>query len=89
NAGTSCNTLHAGSAVRIADIGFPINKLPAVPYVVNSLTDPARGSFGSNHVGGAHFLMSDGAVRFVNENIGITLYASLGTRRGKEVINNF
>lgn len=85
----SCTTSHAGSAIRIVDIGFPINRRPNVPYVVNAVGDLSRLSFGSYHVGGAHFLLCDGSVKFVSENINVVLYTSLGTRRGKEVIQNF
>ncbi|HWL07422.1 MAG TPA: DUF1559 domain-containing protein [Planctomicrobium sp.] len=57
---------------------------------MNTSTDPmsdqnAKDGFGSFHTGGAHFLMGDGAVRFVSENIssasGITAtYQRLGAR---------
>lgn len=43
--------------------------------------------FSSQHVGGTHFLMGDGAVRFVSENIDFTLYQGLATRDGGEVAN--
>lgn len=46
-------------------------------------------SAGSDHAGGAHFVMADGAVRFISENIDINLYDSLGTADGREVINDF
>ncbi|HWL09007.1 MAG TPA: DUF1559 domain-containing protein [Planctomicrobium sp.] len=42
-------------------------------------------AFGSNHVGGAHFLMCDGAVRFVSENISQVVYLSTASRDGGEV----
>jgi prepilin-type N-terminal cleavage/methylation domain-containing protein len=34
--------------------------------------------FGSLHVGGAHFLMGDGSVQFLSENINLDLYRCLG-----------
>lgn len=46
-------------------------------------------SFGSYHVGGAHFLLTDGAVRFISENVSQTLYEALATRRGGEVVGEF
>ncbi|MBI5760314.1 MAG: DUF1559 domain-containing protein, partial [Planctomycetales bacterium] len=50
----------------------------------------ARGrGFYSFHVGGAHFLMADGAVRFVSENIEQFTFAGLITRRKGEVIGDF
>jgi prepilin-type N-terminal cleavage/methylation domain-containing protein len=46
-------------------------------------------SFGSYHVGGAHFTMGDGSVRFISENIGLPLYQSLGSRNGGEIVGEF
>jgi prepilin-type N-terminal cleavage/methylation domain-containing protein/prepilin-type processing-associated H-X9-DG protein len=34
--------------------------------------------FGSEHTGGAHFLLADGSVHFLSENIDLNLYRSLG-----------
>ena len=45
--------------------------------------------FSSHHVGGTHFVMGDGHVRFVSENIDGILYQSLGTLRGGEVVGEF
>ena len=36
--------------------------------------------FRSQHAGGAHFVMADGAVRFMNQNINYTTYTRLGGR---------
>ena len=42
--------------------------------------------FGSGHLGGAQFLLGDGSVRFLNENISITTYRDLSTiDDGREV----
>lgn len=46
-------------------------------------------SFGSRHIGGAHFLMADGSVRFLSENIDANLYKALGSRNGGETIGEF
>jgi prepilin-type N-terminal cleavage/methylation domain-containing protein/prepilin-type processing-associated H-X9-DG protein len=45
--------------------------------------------FGSRHSGGAHFVMGDGAVRFISESMDLGLYQALGTRNGGEVIDEF
>ncbi len=45
--------------------------------------------FGSRHTGGAHFILADGHVRFISENINETLYQKLATIRGGEVIGEF
>ncbi len=44
---------------------------------------------GSYHVGGAHFLMTDGAVRFVSQNINMNLYQGISTRSKGEVTGEF
>jgi prepilin-type N-terminal cleavage/methylation domain-containing protein/prepilin-type processing-associated H-X9-DG protein len=41
-------------------------------------------SFGSEHVGGAQFLMADGSVVFISQNIDMTLYLSLSSADGGE-----
>ncbi len=53
--------------------------------------DPAAhfDDFSSHHTGGAQFLMADGHVRFVSENIDSVLYKAVGTRQGGEVIGEF
>lgn len=42
-------------------------------------------SFGSNHTGGAQFLMTDGAVRFVSENVDMLAYLATASIDGSEV----
>ncbi len=41
-------------------------------------------SFGSNHPGGAHFLLGDGGVQFLSENIDYSLYLGGGSIAGNE-----
>ncbi|WP_437201132.1 DUF1559 family PulG-like putative transporter [Planctomicrobium sp. SH664] len=45
--------------------------------------------FHSNHAGGAQFLMFDGAVRFLSENLDNNLRAALASRGGKETIGEY
>ncbi|MEZ5944268.1 MAG: DUF1559 domain-containing protein [Planctomycetaceae bacterium] len=56
---------------------------PALHGTIMELT------FGSYHVGGAHFAMADGAVRFVSENIDLNLLRGLGSKSGNEVVGEF
>uniref|UniRef100_A0A7C2JXK0 DUF1559 domain-containing protein n=1 Tax=Schlesneria paludicola TaxID=360056 RepID=A0A7C2JXK0_9PLAN len=52
--------------------------------------DPkAVGSFSSQHVGGGHFGMCDGSVRFISENIQPTLFQHLANRRDGELAGDF
>jgi prepilin-type N-terminal cleavage/methylation domain-containing protein/prepilin-type processing-associated H-X9-DG protein len=44
--------------------------------------------FWSWHSGGVHFLMADGAVRFVSDHVDTVLYRALTTRHGHEPIDN-
>ena len=43
----------------------------------------------SFHVGGAHFALGDGSVRFLNENINFATFISLVTPAGAEVVGEF
>jgi prepilin-type N-terminal cleavage/methylation domain-containing protein len=43
----------------------------------------------SQHIGGAHHLMGDGAVRFFSDNLDLNTYDSLTSRAGGEVIGDF
>ena len=45
--------------------------------------------FKSRHTGGAHFLIGDGTVRFISENIDYTNYQRLGDRRDGQVLGEF
>jgi prepilin-type N-terminal cleavage/methylation domain-containing protein len=71
----------------------PINFMNAslmsnIPSGANPRWDESVG-FRSYHVGGTHFLMGDGAVKFVSENIDGTNYRALASRGGGEVIGDF
>ncbi|MDA1164559.1 MAG: DUF1559 domain-containing protein [Planctomycetota bacterium] len=46
-------------------------------------------AFSSRHVGGAHFLIADGAVRFISEDIDLVNYRKLGQRDDENQIGDF
>ena len=62
---------------------------------LNSRLDPTISgyememSFGSYHIGGAHFGLTDGSVRFISQNVSIRTYRGLGSRSGKEPLGEF
>ena len=45
--------------------------------------------FRSSHTGGAHFVMVDGAVRFINQSIDYTTYTRLGGRNEGKPVSEF
>lgn len=45
--------------------------------------------YSSHHIGGAHFTMGDGAVRFISTNISVQVFQALATRNGGEVVGDF
>ncbi|WP_339735390.1 DUF1559 domain-containing protein [uncultured Gimesia sp.] len=53
---------------------------------INSYGEEAAGSY---HVGGAHFVFGDGRVRFLSENIDMTLYRAISTRAKRETLGEF
>jgi prepilin-type N-terminal cleavage/methylation domain-containing protein/prepilin-type processing-associated H-X9-DG protein len=56
-------------------------------YLINSTTQGQ--AYSSLHTGGAHFVMGDGSVRFISENISATDYQRLGGIADGEIIGNF
>lgn len=56
-----------------------------------SLTAPTYGVIPSRsqHTGLVHSLLMDGSVRSISENIDLTVWRSLGTRSGREVVTEF
>jgi len=48
-----------------------------------------HGAFASQHPGGCHFVMADGSVHFLSENINAETLAALTTRAGSEIVGEF
>ncbi|MEW4528732.1 DUF1559 domain-containing protein [Maioricimonas sp. JC845] len=58
------------------------------PCMINC-TNLRSAGFMSFHSGGAQFLMCDGAVRFITENLGAPVFAALLTRKKGEIVGEF
>ena len=62
----------------------------ALPGVAKCDVPPGSGGrFGSEHSGGAQYLMCDGAVRFISSNVDQATIRALGTPYGKDVVGEF
>jgi prepilin-type N-terminal cleavage/methylation domain-containing protein/prepilin-type processing-associated H-X9-DG protein len=48
---------------------------------------PHADQYWSRHPGGAQFVMGDGSVKFIKEQIGFTIFQALATRAGGEVLS--
>ncbi len=46
-------------------------------------------AFGSQHIGGAQFALTDGSAQFISENVDSVVLRSLTTRAGGEVVGEF
>jgi prepilin-type processing-associated H-X9-DG protein len=68
---------HGGNTFRIMD--------PATGFVLNlRTTDTSDACFGSQHPGGANFVMGDGTVRFVQDSVDPVVYSAIASRNGRE-----
>jgi prepilin-type N-terminal cleavage/methylation domain-containing protein/prepilin-type processing-associated H-X9-DG protein len=72
---------------------FPINYMNQslklnVPKQSNPRWSESIG-FRSEHTGGCHFLMGDGSVRFLSDNIDGATYRGLASKAGSEVLGEF
>jgi len=70
-------TFTNSSGLAIASTGQP-DTLGVATGKININSDNPRG-YSSFHTGGAHFLLGDGAVRFISENIAFTLPGNTAT----------
>ena len=90
------NNFHGSTVV-------PINNFTTCTTIRDRVTNPAcvrpasdpnhnwnySWGFKSLHAGGAHFLMGDGTVKFINENINHTTYQRLGGRAENKPVGEF
>ncbi len=86
---SSTSILGWATASNASSVGPTSGTLTAADRGINSAaTDPLQADprndqshhFGSLHTGGAHFLMADGSVHFLSENMDLTTFRGLGIR---------
>lgn len=91
-----------GTPVKATYPGQNPNNMPGITIKINAKTDGATNSvgtalvqddttfgFNSYHTGGAHFLIGDGTVKFITENIDETTYQSIAIRSDGATVANF
>jgi prepilin-type N-terminal cleavage/methylation domain-containing protein len=83
--GRGTSWAHSGAISTLTNGYNPPNA--RIPDVVTHFT----GFFGPRawHVGGAHLLFGDGTVRFVSENVSVTLHRGLHSINGGELLGEF
>ena len=78
----------------VTSIASEYNVLGEATWKVNlnftaSFPRPQTTGFGSMHTGGAQFLMGDGAVRFLSENLDMTTYRHLARVGDGNLLGDF
>ena len=87
----------SGSRATLCNTGININELPdgtsaradsrIFEWEPEDLK--ATGGFAGFHAGGAQFVLGDGSVRFISENIDPKLFSNLGNRHDGELVAEF
>jgi prepilin-type N-terminal cleavage/methylation domain-containing protein len=81
---------HSSTSVPLNDMTTcPNSKKISNPACTNPNNWNYSWGFRSSHTGGGHFLMGDGTVRFISENIDYMTYQKLGGRRDGQPVGDF
>lgn len=84
--GTTLNI--SGNPYTMAAAQLQINSIAGHAGDHDTINQQSR-LFGSFHVGGCHFTLADGSVRFVSENIDLNTYFILAQRADGNVVGEF
>ncbi len=84
------NGMQSWSFTTLLKPNDPIYKLQGGLWCVQSpWVGPAQFGARSDHVGGVHTLLCDGAVRFISENVDLTTWRNLSLRADGNVVGEF
>lgn len=75
----------AGNVLSLTDATFYLNRGPKM-LKLGIIESESQACFGSQHPGGANFVMCDGSTQFINDSINTVVYANLGNRRDGESV---
>ncbi|MFN8707784.1 MAG: DUF1559 domain-containing protein [Planctomyces sp.] len=81
----------SGTRATLRNTGVKLNLAMQTGYVAPT-TGPGStetGGFSSQHSGGAQFVLADGSVRFISENINAPIFQWLGSRNDGNIIGDF
>lgn len=67
----------------------PSQKVQAIRDQITFPQSQVMPGFSSEHRGGSQFLVGDGSVRFISENVETALYSNLGNREDGELMSEF
>lgn len=82
--GVAFNDDTAGQGNALGEASFPINA-----FNTSSTPRPQTTGFGSLHSGGCYFLMGDGSIRFISQNINMNTYRQLSRIADGAVVGDF
>ena len=82
--GATDDTGPYGQGVALGEASVPINA-----FFTSTTPRPGTTGFGSMHTGGCHFLMGDGGVRFINQNVDMNTYRKLSRIADGAVVGDF
>ena len=68
----------------LGSLGVPLNQ-----FDDGTSTDRLELSFKSRHTGGCQFLLMDGSVRFISENVSSNARQALGTRQAGDLVGEY
>ena len=85
----SLDSWSAGGVANIFDTDHGTNSSESGSGVNRGINGGQYEAPGSDHIGGAHFGMADGSVRFISENIDTVTFNRIGTADGTKTAGEF